>query len=58
MTHGQQGYTVAQPSETKPGQDRNMEVISLKLDSLRTSVDSLNQRLANIEQMLRSRRNW
>lgn len=61
MQHGQQGYTVVKPVHNENNnynKDKEMEIVSLKLDSLRVSIDSLNQRLANIEQMLRSRRSW
>ena len=49
---------VVQPAGSGTLHEKNMELISLKLDSLRTSIDSVNQRLVNIEQMLRSRRSW
>ena len=32
---------------------KNLEIISSKLDALRTSIESLNQRLANLEAMAR-----
>jgi hypothetical protein len=35
---------------------RDLELISVKIDQLRTSLDILNQRMANIEQMLQSQR--
>ena len=45
-----------QPPRYEPQQDmnsKNLEVISSKLDALRASIDSLNQRLANLEAIAR-----
>lgn len=44
----QQGYNQSNQMEEK-----NMEIISSKLDALKISIDSLNQRLANLEAMAR-----
>ena len=44
------------PRYETPQQDmnsKNLEIISSKLDALRASIDSLNQRLANIETIAR-----
>ena len=46
----------AQPSYANPQQDlesKNLEVISSKLDAIRASLESLNQRLANLEAIAR-----
>ena len=52
-------YSYAPPSYPQQYQDqnyvttKNLEVISSKLDALRASLDSVNQRLANIESIAR-----
>ncbi len=44
------GSSVQQPEYSgSAGKDMNMEVISAKLDALRASLESVNQRLANLE---------
>ena len=46
----------SQPRFESPQQDmnsKNLEVISSKLDALRASIDSLSQRLANLEAIAR-----
>ncbi len=47
-----QGYQQPYPGEDMMA-SKNMEVISSKLDALRVSLDSINQRLANIEAIAR-----
>ena len=42
-----------QPSNDSYIASKNLEVISSKLDALRVSLDSINQRLANIEAIAR-----
>jgi hypothetical protein len=45
-----------QPSFQSPQQDmtsKNIEIISSKLDALRASIESMNQRLANLEAIAR-----
>lgn len=52
------------PSHNDAMMLKNMEVISSKLDALRVSIDSVNQRLANLERMAsgenynKNDRNW
>ncbi len=41
---------------TPPMGHKDLELISVKIDQLRTSLDVLNQRLSNIERMLESQR--
>ena len=48
-------YTSYQPPQMQQNMEsKNMEIISSKLDALRASIESLNQRLANIEAMARN----
>ena len=52
----QPSYPSYQPSRYEPQQDmasKNLEIISSKLDALRASIESLNQRLANLEAIAR-----
>ena len=52
----QPSYPGYQPSRYEPQQDmasKNLEIISSKLDALRASIESLNQRLANLEVIAR-----
>ncbi len=52
----QQQPAFAQPSYTSDSNyiaSKNMEVISSKLDALRVSLESINQRLSNIEAIAR-----
>lgn len=44
------GSSVQQP-DFASGKDMNMEVVSAKLDALRASLESINQRLANLERV-------
>ena len=51
--------TSQQTAEVSPQQylfDKNVEVISSKLDALRAGIDSLNQRLANVERMVQEQK--
>lgn len=43
-----------QPQYQQSSRDRDMEVISAKLDAIRATLESLNQRVAAIEQIARS----
>lgn len=45
------GSSMTQPEFASPGKDMNMEVVSAKLDALRASLESINQRLANLERI-------
>lgn len=36
--------------------DKNLEVISVKLDALRAAIESVNQRLANVERLVQDQR--
>ena len=51
----QQYYEVSPPQSQQqqqyPPQNREMEVVSAKLDSIRVTLDSINQRIANIERI-------
>ena len=52
----QPSYPSYQPPRYEPQQDmtsKNLEIISSKLDALRASIESLNQRLANLEAIAR-----
>jgi len=53
----QRPFQAQQPSYPQQQQmftvDKDMEIISSKLDALRASLESLNQRLANIERIAR-----
>ncbi|MBI2101112.1 hypothetical protein HYT53_00705 [Candidatus Woesearchaeota archaeon] len=56
----QQGFQPSQPAFQQPSvsndnfiASKNLEVISSKLDALRASIESINQRLANIEAIAR-----
>lgn len=45
-----------QPSYHQAAGSKDIELISVKIDQLRTSLDVLNQRLSNIERMLEPQR--
>ncbi len=52
----QQQFQPQPPSYANPQQDlesKNLEIISSKLDALRASIDSLSQRMANLEAIAR-----
>ena len=53
ITH--QGPAAMQPTNLEPKQDfmisKDLEIISSKLDAIRASLDSLNQRLGAVEKM-------
>jgi len=47
---GKPGYsTFSQPQAPAPGAPHDMDVISAKLDAIRATLDSINQRLTNLE---------
>ncbi len=66
----QQGFNPSQPFKVAPEKtqdfdfrvSKDFEIISTKLDALRSALDSMNQRLMNVEEMVRhgqeKRRTW
>ena len=42
-----------QPPQQQTSRDKDLEIISSKLDALRASLESINQRIANLEAMAR-----
>jgi len=57
--HQEQQYYPQQQAQQMPHPDiaaKDFEIVSAKLDAIRTSIDFLGQRLDNIDQMLRQKR--
>jgi|SRR3989338_4117421 len=48
--------TLARPSQFSPAKDRDLELINSKLDTLKAMLTSLDQRLANVEQAVGSKK--